>query len=294
MAVPDPHDMADAAPGWTVRTFDVLASTNDEAARHRDAGASRVAVVARVQTAGRGRAGRAFASPPGGLYASLVVRVAPRDLGAPLVAAAAVALHDAVTDVLGALRSRHGAEAPPPTVSIKWPNDLWIDRRKVAGILLEAASPSTPGLASAAGTARDEVGATIGVGVNVEDVPRDLSTEVAQATTALARHAGPRVGDAEGWPSVRGRLLASLLGALDRRLEELGSPAGRRALASAYLDRLALRGERVRFVEAGAPAEGVLRGAGLDGDLEFEDERGPRVLRGAHVSDLRPSAATGP
>ena len=113
--------------GWKVVAHPVVASTNDEAAVLRDAGVlARVVVVADRQLAGRGRGGRRFASPVGGLYASLLVSVRVADLPAPTTAAVATALAEAVEAIV------------PVAVGVKWPNDLWIERRKVAGILTEA------------------------------------------------------------------------------------------------------------------------------------------------------------
>ena len=70
--------------GWKVVAYPVVASTNDEAAVLRDAGIGpRLVVIADRQLAGRGRGGRRFESPVGGLYASLLVSVRSVDLPAP-------------------------------------------------------------------------------------------------------------------------------------------------------------------------------------------------------------------
>ena len=115
------------------------------------------------QTAGRGRQGRAWQSPPGNLYASTIVRVRADDPpAAGLALVAAVALEEAVHDVLpdaGALQ-------------LKWPNDLLLHGAKVSGILLE----------------RGGAHVVIGTGVNVVHHP-DLPD---RATTSL-RAAGATV-----------------------------------------------------------------------------------------------------
>ncbi len=84
-------------PGWTIHHHALVASTNDLAAELRDGGATgRTAVVADAQTAGRGRVGRRFASPAGGLYVSVLLDVDQRDLPAAVVALSAVATAEAV------------------------------------------------------------------------------------------------------------------------------------------------------------------------------------------------------
>jgi len=98
------------------------------------------------QTSGRGRSGRSWRSPPGNLYASTLVRLKGEDPPAPTLAlAAGVALHDVVRPI-------------SPTAMLKWPNDLLIGARKIAGILLE----------------RVERVVIIGVGVNLASHPEDV------------------------------------------------------------------------------------------------------------------------
>src|SRR5688572_11882200 len=87
--------------GWRVVALASTSSTNDEAARAGSA-AERVAVVADVQTSGRGREQRSFSSPYGGLYVSLLLSAREDDLPAPLVMATALAVADAIEDVLPA------------------------------------------------------------------------------------------------------------------------------------------------------------------------------------------------
>lgn len=252
----------EAASGWRVVAFARLASTNEEAARHRDEGADRLVVVADAQTAGRGRGGHRFASPVGGLYASLVLRVPSADLPGPLVLATAVALAEAVETVAGVR-----------DVALKWPNDVWVGGRKVAGILLEAAAAAGPAAL---------VPVVVGVGVNVDAVPADLPADVADATTALAHHADRSVG--------REALLSALLVAVDRHVASLRTPAGRARVEDAYRARLALRGRRVRFLVGDAVVEGVLRDAALDRGLLVEPPGGvPAWWAAAHVRELRPA-----
>jgi BirA family biotin operon repressor/biotin-[acetyl-CoA-carboxylase] ligase len=247
--------------GWAVTAYDEVRSTNDEAAARRDAGETRCVVVAACQTEGRGRGGNRFASPRGGLYASLVVTVPVRDVPGPLVVATAVALADAIT-------ARTGV-----AVQVKWPNDLWVDRKKVAGILLETQGVGTQG-------PRDDVGVVVGVGVNVDGVPAGLPADVALATTALASHA-PR-------PVHRADLLVAFLLGLDRRLAGLAVPEGRAAVVEEYRARLALLDEPVRFLVGDAVRRGILRAVDLDRGVEIEGRDGERsFVPIAHLREMR-------
>ena len=113
--------------GWTLVALASVGSTNDEAARLADTGVPEGTVVwSREQTGGRGRRGRHWASPPGNLYTSTILRpacAAPRAAELGFVAALAVA------DIVPADRQ----------VRLKWPNDVLVDGGKIAGILLESA-----------------------------------------------------------------------------------------------------------------------------------------------------------
>ncbi len=147
--------------------FETIGSTNDAAlaaARAGDPG--RCWFVAHAQTAGRGRHGRVWISPPGNLYASLLLLdAAPIGVVPQLGFVAGVALAHA----LGAL------VAEDARLKLKWPNDILFDGAKLAGILLEATSLPTGGFAS-----------VIGIGVNCSSYPRDLS----RPATALAETGG--------------------------------------------------------------------------------------------------------
>ncbi|MGM9658013.1 MAG: biotin--[acetyl-CoA-carboxylase] ligase [Eubacteriales bacterium] len=124
-----------------------LPSTNTELRRLAAAGAPEgTAVVAAVQTAGRGRMGRKFVSPAGGLYMSLLLRPETADV-LRITSAAAVAAARTVKEEFGI------------DCGIKWVNDLYLDGKKVCGILTEAAysSPGGPDYAA------------VGIGLNLSD-----------------------------------------------------------------------------------------------------------------------------
>ena len=138
--------------------YETVGSTNDEAKRLARAGAEEGTLVwALEQTVGRGRRGRAWASPPGNLYASLVLRPrCPIDRAAQLGFVAALA----VGDTLGST-----SEKRLDGLSYKWPNDVLLRGRKIAGILLESelGEADAPGLV------------VVGVGINLVSSPRDTA-----------------------------------------------------------------------------------------------------------------------
>ncbi|MGH6718795.1 MAG: biotin--[acetyl-CoA-carboxylase] ligase [Alphaproteobacteria bacterium] len=154
--------MIAAAPAPRIRLARA-GSTNDEARRLAGSGAADgTVVIAEAQTAGRGRRGQPWSSPPGNLYLSIVLRpaVAPARAG-QLGFVVSLAVAEAAAAVLPGGRD----------VRVKWPNDVLIDGRKVAGILLES----------------EVAGATLswvvaGIGVNVATHP----TDGARPATSLA------------------------------------------------------------------------------------------------------------
>ncbi len=132
-----------------IRTVAETGSTNaDMLALAADGAPEGLWLRAERQTAGRGRLGRSWEGPAGNLYASTLVRLQPGDPpAATLALVAAVAAHEVLDAVL------------PGWIRIKWPNDLLVDRAKLAGILLERAGDAV----------------VIGIGVNVTAVPEGLS-----------------------------------------------------------------------------------------------------------------------
>lgn len=141
---------------WTVHAYYVLGSTNDVARRLAVGGAPEgTIVVAETQTSGRGRRGREWYSPEGGLWFSVVLRphLPPeRAGGLTIIAAIAVA--------------RTVREVSDVDARIKWPNDVYVGRGKLAGILVESAGEGTL-----------VVGIGLNVNVTVSDLPRDAGHE---------------------------------------------------------------------------------------------------------------------
>jgi len=160
-------------PFFALQHFGEIDSTSDEARRRAAAGAAEGLVIwADRQSAGRGRQGRAWQSPRGNLYCSLLLRPGkPPGEVAQLSFAAALAVCDALP----------GPGAP----RCKWPNDVLIDGRKVAGILLES---------EAAG---DNVAALIiGFGINLKSHPEGTATPATSlAAVGVRTTPGTVLGD---------------------------------------------------------------------------------------------------
>lgn len=139
--------------GWRLVCYDSVGSTNEEAKHLARGGAAEGTVVwAREQTAGRGRLGHGWVSPPGNLYVSLVLRPdCPPRRAAHLGFAAALAVGDALAALAPRLQ----------TLLYKWPNDVLVNGRKIAGILLESEMAEPDELAFL----------IVGVGVNLASSP---------------------------------------------------------------------------------------------------------------------------
>jgi len=213
-------------------------STNERARELAAAGAPHGTLVTTAeQTAGRGRQGRVWVAPPGSsLLCSVLIRDPPRLL--PLAAGAAVAAAtDTALDVAsggaaaGALAAASGGvDAPRTSAAIKWPNDILLDGRKVAGILVEG---------------RPQEGwAVVGIGLNVAVPQTDFPPELADRAGTL----GLTSNEIE--PT-----LQTLLTNLEHWLT-----ADAETLLAEIRERDALRGQPVRW------AGGEGKGDGIDGE----------------------------
>lgn len=220
-------------------------STNAELLTRAAAGApSGSVVVARRQTAGRGRRGRAWVSAPGAsLTFSLLWRFAPGTSPAGLSLAAGLAVVAALEKV--------GAGGP----ALKWPNDLLNDGRKLGGILVEL----VPGAAHAA---------VIGIGLNLR-LPDAMPPELAARSAVL------------GIDVDLHRLLAALLTELVSVLETFAAH-GFAPLREAWMSLHAFQDAPVCLLSDFAqPRAGTCRGVDGDGALLFEENgRIERILAG--------------
>ena len=225
--------------GWRLVALQSVGSTNDEAARLADNGASEGTVVwAREQVGGRGRRGRRWASPAGNLYCSAVLRPdcpAPRAAELGFVAALAVA------DIV----------PPERTVRVKWPNDVLVDGGKVAGILPESAIGED-------GKAQHVV---MGIGVNVGFAP----------TLPEMRYPAAMLGGTV--ESVLEKLAAALAVRLDQWRR-----AGFEAIRSAWLAKAGPIGLDVDVKLGEELVRGRFAGIDGDGALLLETPAGRRKI----------------
>ena len=227
-------DPAAAEAGVRLVECDIIGSTNTEAlglARMGERGL--LWVTARAQSAGRGRRGRTWISDPGNLYASLLLGdPSPPERAAELSFVAAVAVHDAVAECAISLASR---------LTLKWPNDVLIDGKKIAGILIEGEGSAV----------------AVGIGVNCAHHPN----ETAYAASDLA---------AEGAPVPVEVLFLRLSATMMRRFKQWDRSAGFEAIRRDWLARAAGLGGTIRI---------ALPDGERSGRFETVDARGRLVLR---------------
>lgn len=230
---------------FRVERRDKVASTNDLARAAAERGEPEgLLVIAREQTAGRGRQGRSWSSPPGNFYGSLLLRPRrPLAEVATLSLVAALAVAEAVEHLAGG-RLRAG---------VKWPNDVLVGRAKLAGILPEA-------IVSGDGRCTALV---LGIGVNLAHHPEGLG----RPTTSVAALGLPPANPEE--------LLAALEPVLAERYARW-QEGGFAALRAAWLARAVGLGERVRLEAGGRVHEGRLLEVGEDGGILVETESGQR------------------
>lgn len=254
-------------PGGRVEVHRSLPSTNDRARELALAGAPEgTVVVADGQTAGRGRRGRTWSSPPGqGVWCSLIVRPALRPWEWPrLVAWASLAVVRTVASFV-----------PGAAVGVKWPNDVLVNGRKVAGILLEV------------GKGSDGVPfAVVGIGLNVHQAPPDFPPALRERAGSL-RMARP--GD--GGPIDRRLVLESLLHQLWAVYRE-EAPARFRGAVDRLRPCSLTLGRRVRVEGPAGAVEGVAVDLTPDGLLQVRDDGG--VLHTIPSGDVSPGAGSLP
>lgn len=246
-----PHLPAGLIP-WDVRAFGSVGSTNDVARRLASSGEPEgTVVVAGSQSAGRGRRGAEWFSPPGGLWLSMVLRPeVPLERAWGLSIVGAVAVASAV---------RRSCELPG---RIKWPNDVFVSGRKLAGVMVESAGDGA---------------FILGVGVNAnvrhEDLPRNRWYE---ATSVMVER-----GEACSRSELFGRLLAET-----ESRYSLFTGSDQRSLTDEWRSLSLVFGERVRVERGGELLEGTVFGLEEDGAvvLRLLDGRQERVLPSGDVT----------
>jgi len=216
-----------------------VGSTNDVAAALADRGEPEgTVVVADAQSAGRGRHGRAWASPPGaGLYMSMLTRPAAHAVGL-LTLAAGVAIAEGIQAATGL------------QPQLKWPNDIYMEGRKLAGILAEAGT-------SSAGVQY----VILGCGINL--MPAAYPPDVAVRATSIESELGR--------PIDRGLLLVQCLTALDIGYRDLQSQASASVIGRWRARAVSTFGRRVEWDVAGVTRQGVAEDIDETGALLVRD-----------------------
>jgi BirA family biotin operon repressor/biotin-[acetyl-CoA-carboxylase] ligase len=219
-----------SAAGYRLLAYETLPSTNPEAlalARRGEEGP--IWVTAQQQTAGRGRRGNTWVSPPGNLYATLLLNdPAPAERAPELSFVAALAVYDAILD---------RAPALAPLLALKWPNDVLYDGAKLVGILIEGESIGA------------RLVVAIGIGVNCLHHPR----LTAYPTTDLA---------AAGADVSAEQLFEALSAGMQRRLAQWRRGEGFDDIRADWLARSADIGRDIRVRLPGRELVG--RGEALD------------------------------
>jgi BirA family biotin operon repressor/biotin-[acetyl-CoA-carboxylase] ligase len=239
-----------------LRYYETVDSTNRVAQELARAGCVHGAtVVAETQSAGRGRLGRSFHSPPGlNLYTSIVLRPRIPTTEAPTwILAAAVGVAETIAQSLEA----------PDQVEIKWPNDVLLGGLKTSGILMELGAEAT----------RVDF-LVLGIGINL-NVDRDsFPEEFRSRATSLAAHGGRPIDRL----AFTRRLYRTL-----EEIFEVCSERGFEAIRPRFESRFAMRGRRVRVVELnGSERSGTALGIDADGALRIRQPDGleSRVIAG--------------
>ena len=233
MQIPQLRQDAFTDSPFSVRVLRETDSTNDALKRLPDAPHGTVLVTGR-QTAGRGRQGRTFASPAGGVYLSVLLRpaVEPSEL-LHLTPMAAVAVRRAIFDTCGV------------STEIKWPNDLVYGGRKLVGILTEVVR-------------RDGADCVIvGAGVNCNTDPADFPPEVRAIATSLREITGKTVD-----PNELARNLIKRFAEMDAALL-----SGKSAWLAEFAAACVTVGKRVQLVSGAERKEGFAEGIDEDGAL---------------------------
>lgn len=242
---------------FTILRFEKLDSTNTEAARQAKSGAAEgVCIVAREQTAGRGRYGRQWASPPNaGLYFSLILRPKIESRFLPLITLmTAIAVYETL---------KKFALAP----DIKWVNDLLVGEKKIAGILSE--------------TCETAYGLAIIVGIGVNLTSGNFPAEISGIATSIEQETGRKI-------SIE-MLIEELTANICRYAEILYSPGGAATICQEWARRSSYAfGKNIRAVAGKEAITGVTRGIEENGALRVETESGElKIIQAGEIEKLR-------
>lgn len=228
-------------------------STNEDALTLGRAGREGpIWIRAELQTAGRGRQGRVWASPVGNLYCSLLLQVDAQPSDLPQVAqVAGVALAESLCELLG-----HDLD-----LSIKWPNDVLLGGAKVAGILVEGTR-----------TASGVQFCVIGSGVNCASFPADLPYRAISLTEAVGR------------PVDRDEVFAAYRARLAEAIEVWDDGRGYAAIRSRWLARALPLDTPLVVRGAQEPIRGRFQGIDAKGRLLLMGAHGPLAVEAGEVN----------
>lgn len=238
-----------------VQVLREVSSTNDVLKEQAAAGAAEGAVViAQSQTAGRGRGGSSFFSPPGtGLYMSALLRPRPTCVISNITPAAAVATAQAIECVTG------------KPAQIKWVNDILVEGKKVCGILAEASPIGENGAPAYC---------VLGLGVNLEPPEGGFPGELGDVAGAVLEPGRASAG-------VVGRLAAEILDRFWELYAHLEAPY----LFQEYKKRFFLQDRAVTVIQDGGARAAVVTGLERNFDIRVRFEGGEEVC--VHSGEVR-------
>ena len=252
--------------GRPLTYFDTVDSTNQQALELLDRGALEGAlVVANQQTAGRGRRGRSWESPAGtGLLFSLILRPSAQDV------------LELLTTVLGVSVARAIQTRTGVVTQLKWPNDVTVADRKLAGILVESRL-----------SGGEIAGAVAGVGVNVSWPADEADEGLIASATSLE---WIRLGDPNVSATTRPELLAAIVTEFENIYARLEDTEIKEEVIQEASERSAILGRQVvvRFAD-GTSLEGRAKGLTPGGALQVELPDGrTETLTVGEVERVRP------
>jgi BirA family biotin operon repressor/biotin-[acetyl-CoA-carboxylase] ligase len=244
----------------SVQLYDYIDSTNSamlrrhEVRRHSQAGAANHLILTEFQSAGRGRRGKVWL----GDYGRNIAMTLGIEMQADLKALGG--LSSVVGLALVQALEVHGLDA-----QLKWPNDVWVDKQKLAGILVELVPTNTGTLA------------VVGVGVNV-DLSNTQAAKIDQAVTSL-KHQGCAV--------TRDTMVSTVSTSISESFEVFARK-GFRAFVEAFNAVHCLQNQDANLLIGHETVAGIVRGVDVTGGLIFEDKGGTRIVTSGEVS-LRPA-----
>jgi BirA family transcriptional regulator, biotin operon repressor / biotin---[acetyl-CoA-carboxylase] ligase len=259
------EDLESALKGWDLVYLETTTSTNDVAKALAAKGLTRrTVVIADAQTSGRGRRGSSWVSPSGrNGIASIVINPSP---GLPperwtrLTLAAALACCEVLDNIPGLAA----------TAEIKWPNDVYLSGRKVAGILVESLWGTDGGYT------------IIGTGININLEPKDFPEELRPTATSVWIERG-------GLATERTAFILHYLAAFENRLDQASQDFD--GMRQEAWSRSWLAHRKVRLTSAGREWEGTVIGLGPEGELQLQTEdEGVKTISSADL--VRPIGAS--